>query len=115
MDRRLRALDAPERSSPRRQQSRLHRARGRRRPRHVAPVPLFLGSVASSQAARGGRWRRAASGTGPASGLEEAQLPTSNYQLPTLMNENRVAGSVTANTVAALKQYGQTVWLDYIR
>jgi transaldolase/glucose-6-phosphate isomerase len=31
------------------------------------------------------------------------------------MNENRVAGSVTANTVAALKQYGQSVWLDYIR
>ena len=31
------------------------------------------------------------------------------------MNENRVAGSVTANTVAGLKQYGQSVWLDYIR
>ena len=31
------------------------------------------------------------------------------------MNENRTVTSATVNPVAALKQYGQSVWLDYIR
>jgi transaldolase / glucose-6-phosphate isomerase len=31
------------------------------------------------------------------------------------MSENRVGASVAVNPVAALRQYGQSVWLDYIR
>jgi transaldolase/glucose-6-phosphate isomerase len=31
------------------------------------------------------------------------------------MSENRVGASVAVNPVVALKQYGQSVWLDYIR